>query len=339
MSANVIKPVSEACSPQIQLDLNGAKVNYPGKNIQIFQHKDKGFYLPLIYNKADLSLSRLKKRVLNSNQVWTHFITLTFSEKELVYQKGKRILSNQYDDKGGKLTAFMYYPKYYSYKTINFDEIDGKWLRRWKDNIKRDFRRHGLEFKFTHFWKYEEGKKNNHPHFHFVVNSNMCTVCLHFLLERHFPCGFVDVQKITSPKFLQMYLNKYFSKNQKFKYFTSGRRWGSSRDVKFIKQESDYDMVSITKDSLVALEFLESWGTEMCEHYCNTFLYNKLWFSLVQNYCENYNIQLNEFVVHRNENVLNRAQIFKEQMELKKKSRELDYWEHSVEWQKKHKIE
>lgn len=319
---------------QTELGSNYRPIKYP--SVAVLEHKNKNFFMPLVYNKNDLSLSRLKKKVLNANVEWTHWITLTFADKPFVWMKGRHILPTQYHN-NAKLVAYIHAPRWYDFQLINFQDIGSAWLRKWKDMFKHRLKRKGYDIKLTHVWKYEEGAENSRPHFHFIIYApSVMTVELYYLFEESFPYGFVDCKKITSKEFLKTYLNKYFKKGGgTLKYWKKGRRWGSSRDIKPApKGTAEYSCVETGYDYYYYMELLESTAHIMTEHFGTAFVYYKSWQKLVNVWCHRRGIDVDEFVIEVNKERERRNVLSKNKYISKQKKKNKYWWEYDARFQK-----
>jgi len=316
---------------KVQTEISGSwkPVKYP--TVAVLEHKYENYFMPIVYNKEALSNSRLKKKVLNADLDWTHWVTLTFADKPFIWMRGRHILPTQWHN-GAKLVSYIHHPMWYNFQLINFQDIGSAWLRTWKDMFKHRLKRKGYDIKFTHVWKYEEGNENSRPHFHFIIHApGVMTAELYFLFEECFPYGFVDCKKITSIEFLKSYLNKYFKKGGgTLKYWKKGRRWGSSRDIKPAPKEvSEYDCVETHKDYYYAIELLESTAVIMTKHFGTSYVYYKLWQKLVNVWCHRRGCSIDDFPIEFNKERENRAKIFDSKCKMKavrKKMMAKKYW-------------
>ncbi len=105
-----------------------------------------GFYMVVTNLKHDKGYSKLRQKLLRSNVKWTYHITCTFEETTL---KSLKEL-----DRIGEIG------------------ISGKWIGQMCSQINDSFKNRGFSYKLKYFWKYEEGRKHNRPHFHLLINWN-----------------------------------------------------------------------------------------------------------------------------------------------------------------------
>lgn len=218
----------------------------------LIKHKTKNFHMVIPYDMNNLSLSRLKTKMFTCLTHWNYFCTVTFALEEInkfisydimpsYYIKNEKFNIDYKMSGSFAGNTIIKFPE--CLENINFN-VKSTLITIFINRIKNHLRKQGLdpnEIKYS--WKYEEGGKFGRPHFHLILGTKMCLTCLYFLFVRFWKSGIVHINPIWNDNILKHYLHKEFTKHSKFRFFKSKKRWGFSRNCKFINIETEFEYV------------------------------------------------------------------------------------------------
>lgn len=197
-----------------------------------FENRINGNQKVIYHDPLARSLYLLKRRAEYNFKKFNYWVTLTFANSECVY------------DKEGNEYLFK--------SSIKEFKGSGSVMRRFVNKVQTYYRRR--EKKFTYLWKYEEGRKNNRPHFHLLCWDFRGLEKFRKYLKRTWDYGFIAVEKISRKRELNDYLNKYFTKGSNLKFWIMKKRkkkWGCSRNVRNpLPEPTDYEFVDMVNWSI-----------------------------------------------------------------------------------------
>lgn len=238
--------------------------------------------ITLDYDNEKKAMYRLKKRIQSLDDFFSYFITLTFSDKPKSKVIRWRYDKNTYEPINhnfgrasypGKVMFFNNRPMYFIHDT-SFSGL----MREFINNIQTELSKYHkpiskriygtkwlkycryplLELYMDYLWKYEEGKKNNRPHFHMMFSidpiespyfddgsksKGSVPVCIGKLFSKYWNYGLIEIAPVQH-KYINYYIGKYFTKSGgKLKYFPKNkRRFSTSRSIPGFKKNNDFIM-------------------------------------------------------------------------------------------------
>lgn len=221
------------------------------KEFTLLYNPEKHCFLPIRKCAEKYSMYRFSKRLEACKTEFNYFATLTFSPEAEKSCKGYIILPTEHIkqvpvqgiDRDGfqhiyqniSLVSYINEPIIQHFTYIPLRMVTNQLLRRALDLLrKREFRRtpHKIEF----VWRFERGSKGGREHYHLLIKSNMCKVCMYFLLKEIWPYGFVDLKIMYNKATIKAYVTKYFTKHtskNNLRVMSMKRRWSFSKNCEF----------------------------------------------------------------------------------------------------------
>jgi hypothetical protein len=245
------------------MSLNYSKISEIQENFfnsyTLLYNDEKHCFLPIRKDAEKYSMYRFRKRLNRVKTEFNYFITLTFSPQAEKKCNGYIVIpktkigavpiqgidrhGNQHIYQNTEIISYLPFENTQQFKFVPLRMITNQLLRRALDLLrKRESRRHNT--KLSYVWRFERGKKGGREHYHLLIKSNLCKVCLYFLFKEIWPYGFVDIKKMYNQATIKRYVNKYFTKHSKqnnLRVMSMKRRWSFSKNTLFNEVEQDDD--------------------------------------------------------------------------------------------------
>lgn len=191
----------------------------------VFKHKKTGLFVSYYHNEKETnqhrSLRKLKNTMRQNKKRFNLFLTLTYRDEYLETASS--------DD----VRKFINNIKQYTRNRINKGEENN-----YTAYVRRKFKQ------WKHVWKVEfesSGIRDYNPHFHLLLE---CPFWLKLKrIQKYWKYGSLHLEAINSEKKAAVYIQKYFSKEQKHFDRWQGRHWGKSRNMKNVKSEFEFYMI------------------------------------------------------------------------------------------------
>jgi hypothetical protein len=205
-------------------------------------------FFPL--NKLEASKMRFGRKINKTDVPLEWFITLTFANESKKYQ----------------IENHNFYCRHTLDDVLNFEQVINKkrdirvfgisaFMRRYMNLIKTRLRHKEIELSYAYM--YEQGEKGNRPHYHMLISDigiDNEQELFEFLYES-WGAGNIQIERVANNKDkIANYLNAYLNKEKSFKHdkFTGKRFWNTSRDIKRVESNPDYQFIGICRSIDIA---------------------------------------------------------------------------------------
>lgn len=228
--------------------------------------QDKWRVLEVSDDPAIRRMQRLYSRLKQNVKQFPYFATLTFTDKREGYFPIKdRYLESElrawletdndfyhYDKK--KTLQDIFHPPG-EFANVKFNRNLTQYFRAFMNKM-NVYSKRLYNTRFTYFWKYDFGAKNDRPHFHLLFNNSYfseITSVLWKMFEHVWGSGYVDIEPLETTAKAFIYMSKYCTKTaQNSKYLCTGtRQWSCSRDIKKYKKSGDWIYYKAYLESMV----------------------------------------------------------------------------------------